>query len=62
MDHNSEVTAIDLLLEVDKIENILQYVNINNYKRIVDYLNSCAFYGVDQQEMNKTFSISKIYF
>jgi hypothetical protein len=23
MDHNSEVTAIDLLLEVDKIENIL---------------------------------------
>ncbi|MFO0131936.1 MAG: hypothetical protein ACK52J_05695 [bacterium] len=47
MDHNSEVTAIDLLLEVDKIENILKYVNINNYKRIVEYLNSCAFYGVD---------------
>ena len=48
MAHNSEVVAIDLLMEVDKLSNVLQYINANNFQRIVDYLNSVAFYGLDQ--------------
>ena len=61
MQNNSEVTAIDLLLEVDKLEIILKFVSPSNFCRIVAYINSCALYGVDQQEMNKTFTISLLF-
>lgn len=56
--HNSEVVAVDLLMEVDKVELILKYATSINYSRIVEYLNSCAMYGVDRQEVNKIFTIS----
>ena len=58
MQNNSEVTAIDLLMEVDKLEMIENFVTQNNFSRIVEYINSCALYGVDSQEMNKAFRIS----
>lgn len=58
MENNSEVTAIDLLLEVDQLEQIFPFVNGQNAERIVEYLNNCAFYGVDSLEMQKTFKIS----
>ena len=58
MENNSEVTALDLLLEVDQLESIFPFVNEQNAERIVEYLNNCAFYGVDSVEMRKTFKIS----
>ena len=48
MQHNSEVVAVDLLMEVDKVELILKYATNVNYNKIVEYLNSCAMYGVDK--------------
>ena len=58
MENNSEVTAIDLLMEVDQLEQIFPFVNGQNAERIVEYLNNCGFYGVDSLEMQKTFKIS----
>jgi len=60
MENNSEVTAIDLLLEVDQLEQIFPFVNGQNAERIVEYLNNCGFYGVDSLEMQKTFKISSV--
>jgi hypothetical protein len=47
MEHSSEVVALDLLLEVDRLDMVLAYINPHNYNRIVGYLNNCALYGVD---------------
>jgi hypothetical protein len=58
MENNSEVTALDLLLEVDQLEQIFPFVNQQNAERIVEYLNNCGFYGVDSVEMQKIFKIS----
>eukprot|EP00331_Platyophrya_macrostoma_P004406 CAMPEP_0176425046 /NCGR_PEP_ID=MMETSP0127-20121128/11180_1 /TAXON_ID=938130 /ORGANISM="Platyophrya macrostoma, Strain WH" /LENGTH=873 /DNA_ID=CAMNT_0017806181 /DNA_START=32 /DNA_END=2653 /DNA_ORIENTATION=+ len=52
--HNSEIYAIDLLMEVDKLEDIIPMVNENNMKRIILYLTSTALYSADQYEMEKT--------
>ena len=38
IDMHSESEAVDLLLEVEKLETIMDFVNTNNYKRICLYL------------------------
>ncbi|KAG0441963.1 26S proteasome regulatory subunit RPN1 [Dictyocoela muelleri] len=38
VDHNSECDAIDFLVEIGKVEEIVNYVKTHNYKRIVLYL------------------------
>jgi len=47
---HSESEAIDLLLEVEKLDMIMDLVNQNNYKRICLYLLSSSFYAADSDE------------
>ena len=44
MSHNAEPDAVDLLLEVEKLEWLAQYVDDKNYMRTCLYLVSCCAY------------------
>lgn len=52
--NNSEADAIDLLLEVDRLGDLIQYVNKDNFQRIFIYLMSCSLYSADADEMLTT--------
>lgn len=51
---SAEADAIDLLLEVDKLEDLIQYVNKDNFQRVFIYLTSSSLYSADPDEMIKT--------
>lgn len=42
MKHNEEPEAVDLLMEVEKLEKLIPLSNDNNYERVCIYLMSCA--------------------
>jgi len=42
--HNSEPQACDLLLEVDKLPQLLEYCTLDNHRRVCDYLLGFAEY------------------
>ncbi|KAI0242456.1 26S proteasome non-ATPase regulatory subunit 2 [Lamellibrachia satsuma] len=44
MEHNTEAEACDLLMEVEKIGDLEQYVDENAYQRVCLYLKSCVPY------------------
>lgn len=44
MTHNAEPEAVDLLLEVERLESLTQYVDDKNYGRTCLYLVSCCNY------------------
>lgn len=47
--HNSEPEACDLLLEVERLQDILQYIDETNYDRICLYLLGNANYAEEQE-------------
>lgn len=51
---SAEADAIDLLLEVDRLEDLIQYVNKDNFQRVYIYLTSSSLYSADPDEMLKT--------
>ncbi|CAG9333286.1 unnamed protein product [Blepharisma stoltei] len=55
--HSSEFEAIDLLSEVDCLENLTQYVELDNYKRMCQYIEGMALYAADPDEMYKTLHV-----
>ena len=46
--NNAEHDAIDLLLIVDKLEDIKQYVTHQNFSKVYMYLSSVCGYSSDQ--------------
>ncbi|KRW98942.1 Armadillo-type fold [Pseudocohnilembus persalinus] len=52
MKNNAEHDAIDLLIEVEKPEELINYVTIENFKRVIEYIQACSVYvsHVDEQE------------
>lgn len=58
MDHNQEHDAIDLLMEVEKLDCILQYVNPGNIQRLLSYLLSTTPYTSDQDELDGVLNTS----
>ena len=58
-----ENDAIDLLIEVDAIDEIKNYINENNYKKICLYLLSISNYSADTEEYRSTLElVYNIYF
>jgi len=49
MKHNAEHEACDLLLEIGQIEQIMEYVDENNYTKVGRYLYQCANYSPEEQ-------------
>ena len=58
-----ENDAIDLLIEVESIDEIKNYINENNYKKICLYLLSISNYSADTEEYRSTLElVYNIYF
>ena len=55
--NNAEHDAIDLLLIVDKLENITEYVTCDNFTKVHMYLTAVCGYSTDQDELVKILSI-----
>lgn len=55
--NNAEHDAIDLLLNVDKLEDIKTYVNHSNFSKVHMYLASMCGYCTDQDELEKILTI-----
>jgi len=57
INNNAEHDAIDLLLIVDKLEDIKGYVTKANFNKVNMYLSASSNYSVDYEEMVKTLGI-----
>ena len=55
---HSESEAIDLLLEVEKLDTIMDFVNQINYKRICLYLMASSNYAADSDESKSILEIT----
>ena len=47
---NCEIDAIDLLLEIDQLEMVMEYIDKDNIKKIYDYLLASTPFAADQDE------------
>lgn len=50
MHHNAEHEAIDLLMEVDKLNKVIDHVDDGNLERVCLYLKSCADYVPEPED------------
>ncbi len=57
IENNAEHDAIDLLLIVDKLEDLKGYVTRTNFSKVNMYLSASANYSADSDELTKTLSI-----
>lgn len=55
INHNEEPEAVDLLLEVERLNALIDFTNPNNFQRVCNYLLSCSDYAADTEEMQQTF-------
>lgn len=55
--NNAEHDAIDLLLIVDKLEDIKQYITDQNFSKVHMYLSAVCGYSTDQDELSKILNI-----
>jgi len=55
--NNAEHDAIDLLLIVDKLEDIKQYITDQNFSKVHMYLSAVCGYSTDQDELSKILTI-----
>jgi len=51
IDHNEEPEAVDLLLEVERLESLNKFTTENNFERVCAYLQTCSSYSADTDEM-----------
>lgn len=61
MKHNAEPEACDLLMEVDKLEKIMNHIDTNNYKRVCLYLLGCTYYVAEPEDTEILRIVMKIY-
>ncbi len=50
INHNEEAEAVDLLMEVERLNKLGDFCNKNNYERVCNYLLSCQAYAADTEE------------
>jgi 26S proteasome regulatory subunit N1 len=58
IEQHSENEAIDLLLEVEKLDSIMSFVNEHNYKRVCLYLMATSNYAADTDELKSILEIA----
>ncbi|EFA83382.1 26S proteasome regulatory subunit S2 [Heterostelium album PN500] len=61
MAHNAEPEACDLLLEVEQLTKLFNYIDENNYTRVCLYLTSCAYYVPGPEDINILKIVVEIY-
>ncbi|KAK2153920.1 hypothetical protein LSH36_281g04017 [Paralvinella palmiformis] len=61
MEHNAEAEACDALMEVERLEELDQYVDENAYPRVCLYLKSCVPYVPEPENTNLIKTSLRIY-
>lgn len=61
MSHNAEADAIDLLIELDSLALLVQYVDSNTYQRACLYLLGCCAYLTPPDDVNGLRVVHDIY-
>ena len=51
INHNEEPEAVDLLLEVERLDSLIDFTTENNFERVCVYLSTCSSYAADTEEM-----------
>lgn len=59
--HNAEPEACDLLLEIEKLEDIVRYIDEHNYQRICLYLVACSNYVQSPEDQQILRVVIEIY-
>ena len=59
--HNAEAEAVDLLLEVEAIEEIIEHLDESTYSRVCLYIVSCSNYLSSPDDVQVLVTASKIY-
>lgn len=57
-DHNSEMSAVDLLMEMDQIDQLKNYASKDNYKKVYDYLVASSHYSADHSDYTKILEVA----
>ena len=55
INHNEEPEAVDLLLEVERLDALTDFTTENNFERVCMYLSTCSAYAADTEEMQHSF-------
>lgn len=61
MAHNAETEACDLLMEIERLDLLEQYVDESAYQRVCLYLTSCVPYVADPENRTLLQEASKLY-
>ncbi|GJN93258.1 hypothetical protein Rhopal_006305-T1 [Rhodotorula paludigena] len=61
LSHNAESDAVDLLLELESIEKIVPYVDINTYQRVCLYMVSAVYYLTPPDDLQFLRTAREIY-
>ncbi|XP_015599500.1 26S proteasome non-ATPase regulatory subunit 2 [Cephus cinctus] len=61
MAHNAETEACDLLMEIERLDLLEQYVDESAYQRVCLYLTSCVPYVADPENSTLLHAASKLY-
>ncbi|XP_033213120.1 26S proteasome non-ATPase regulatory subunit 2 [Belonocnema kinseyi] len=61
MAHNAETEACDLLMEIEKLDFLEQYVDESAYQRVCLYLTSCVPYVADPENSLLLHAAAKLY-
>ncbi|KZC14826.1 26S proteasome non-ATPase regulatory subunit 2 [Dufourea novaeangliae] len=61
MAHNAETEACDLLMEIEKLDLLEQYVDESAYQRVCLYLTSCVPYVADPENSTLLHAAAKLY-
>jgi len=59
--HNAEAEACDILMEVEAIEKVIEYVDENNFERVCLYLMSCVHYVPEPEDQKILETVLDIY-
>lgn len=61
MAHNAETEACDLLMEIERLDLLEQYVDESAYQRVCLYLTSCVPYVADPENSTLLYAAAKLY-
>ncbi|XP_078046761.1 regulatory particle non-ATPase 1 [Augochlora pura] len=61
MVHNAETEACDLLMEIERLDLLEQYVDESAYQRVCLYLTSCVPYVADPENSTLLYAAAKLY-
>ena len=61
MQHNAESDACDILMEIENLDALVEYCDINTYSRVCLYLISCVKYVAEPENTNLLKCAYKIY-